>query len=101
MDRQIAPPMAIRQRLGPIYRTPGTPGSDKNLEKNAKNSYTERPPSSHPTLCEDAKKAPGPGADPMVSVPCCQLTTSHTDQKTCLTLPISRIAMQGKGAKKP
>ena len=59
------------------------------------------PPSSHPTLCEDAKKASGPGADPMVSVPCCQLTTSHTDQKTCLTLPISRIAMQGKGAKKP
>ena len=59
------------------------------------------PTSSHPTLCEDAKKASGPGADPMVSVPCCQLTTSHTDQKTCLTLPISRIAMQGKGAKKP
>ena len=59
------------------------------------------PPSSHPTLCEDAKKASGPGADPMVSVPCCQLTTSHTDPKICSTLPISRIAMQGKGAKKP
>ena len=59
------------------------------------------PPSSHPTLCEDAKKASGPGADPMVSVPCCQLTTSHTDQKTCSILPIPRIAMQGKGAKKP
>ena len=38
---------------------------------------------SHPCV-KMLRIASGPGADPMVSVPCRQLTTSHTDQKIAL-----------------